>query len=264
MHYASERTASLKEVLQKKHHKFSMEDYHKLRVDIKKITAITRLLDFAVSSFRRKHFLKRYKPVFKAAGSIREWQLEEKLMKEKQLAESLKGYLHKSHQQLKKEKLAFYIPAAKLKRHLKKSAEELQLAAQQINRQTFSDYLQHLQQAIEALLQVDNASYDEVHELRKRLKELYYTIRVFQLPVLNAEAIDRLQDLLGHWHDKLVMSGDIAKKETRKKIKHREGRVLVKLAEDLRAEAVLLFEELKKIIERFKKDKGYLVQLQAG
>ncbi len=64
-------------LLKKSPVKFDDEDYHKLRVEIKKLKALAGFIEFSNKKFSKKKTLKPFKKVYKQAGKIRELQLED-------------------------------------------------------------------------------------------------------------------------------------------------------------------------------------------
>ena len=60
---------------------FKDEDYHKLRVEIKKLKALAGFIQFSNKHFSQKKTLKPFLKVYKQAGKIRELQLEDAFLK---------------------------------------------------------------------------------------------------------------------------------------------------------------------------------------
>ena len=77
--YYKSRINSLEKILGKPDKIVTPEDFHKLRVEIKKLRAVLTLVNWSEKNFKRKKFLKSYKKLFKQAGKVRDLQLEEAL-----------------------------------------------------------------------------------------------------------------------------------------------------------------------------------------
>ena len=73
-------------LLKKSPEKFEDEDYHKLRVEIKKLKAIAGFIEFSNKKFSKKKHLKPFIKVYKQAGKIRELQLEESFLKKEEFS----------------------------------------------------------------------------------------------------------------------------------------------------------------------------------
>jgi CHAD domain-containing protein len=89
--------------------KFTSNDFHQLRLEIKKLNAFLDLVNFCSNDFNRKKVLKAFTKIFRKAGKIRELQLEEQTIKKQQLGNLLKEYLMDLKWQESKEEVKFFI-----------------------------------------------------------------------------------------------------------------------------------------------------------
>ena len=85
---------------------FKDEDYHKLRVEIKKLKALAGFIQFSNKHFSQKKTLKPFLKVYKQAGKIRELQLEDAFLK-KNNVQFIEHYLDEMSKRIKKEKKKF-------------------------------------------------------------------------------------------------------------------------------------------------------------
>src|SRR6185436_616704 len=81
--YFRERDRNIDLLLKKLRHSFAPENFHRLRVEIKKTKAFFELIGSASKKFDRDHFFRPYRTIFKEAGKVRELQLEEAVLKRK-------------------------------------------------------------------------------------------------------------------------------------------------------------------------------------
>ncbi len=69
-------------LLKKNVNQFDKEDYHRLRVEIKKLNALLESVKFYSNGFKEKKYTKVLKRPFKQAGKIRELQLAQAALKQ--------------------------------------------------------------------------------------------------------------------------------------------------------------------------------------
>ena len=79
-------------LLKKSPEKFEDEDYHKLRVEIKKLKALAGFVEFSNQKFSKKKQLKPFSKIYKYAGKVRELQLEVSFL-QKNNAQFIEQYL---------------------------------------------------------------------------------------------------------------------------------------------------------------------------
>lgn len=114
------------DLLKKAPKKFKDEDYHKLRVEIKKLKSIAGFIGFSHKHFSKKNQLKPFLKVYKQAGKIRELQLEEAFLK-KNNVQFIEHYLDEIARRIKKEKKKFAALISKRTRSkTKKSIREIE------------------------------------------------------------------------------------------------------------------------------------------
>ena len=105
--YFKSHTSEIDALLKKPDKDFSKEDFHRLRVEIKKIRALTAMLKPAAKKFKQKKALKPLKKIFQQAGKVREIQLEEALLHQRDPKHRLKTYTRNLRAQELKEKKKF-------------------------------------------------------------------------------------------------------------------------------------------------------------
>lgn len=256
--YTLNRLDSLSGILEKKKTGYTFEDFHDLRVEIKKLNAISRILKFSYRPFKRKKFIGPYKKLFSCAGKIREAQLETVLFEELQLATSLETYLKSKNCQIRKDKIRFEKMAKALRKRIEKDRHSLEFYFNSISREDIYRFTFHLDNQVVSLINKADWTEEEIHELRKKLKELLYTISIFRISGTESKSIDALQDLVGKWHDKVVMEAQLSDKKLLRKINKQE-RITMKLAvEYLHHSSVEMHDKIRSEIRKRQNVKGFL------
>lgn len=196
---------------------FSEKTVHELRVSIKRIRAlfgfITQLLPDSSASIQ--HYFKPFKKIFRAAGALRDAQVQERLLtrcaKEWNLPAPT-AYLQHTQQkqqqafvQLQQTAQAINLekwankakPLRKILHNL--SATDLPVATEKILRYKFME--------VRALVQ-DITQEEPLHEARKIVKTIYYILHLVFKPdsPQRYQDLKKLEETIGDWHDIAVLS----------------------------------------------------------
>jgi CHAD domain-containing protein len=175
---------------------------HDLRLNAKKIKALFNLLKKA--SHNRKAFSsKKIKPLFKHAGNIRTADIHIKTLQENRLDYSCLIKEQRCIMEHEYEKLADnYKPYKKnITKLRKKYSKNLTSLKDKDVKSWYASNGNWL--TLHFLWPVDGSS---LHECRKRIKNLIYTIKVLPNSLrselgLNIKYLDKLQEIIGLWHD---------------------------------------------------------------
>ena len=202
--YYTELIKTFNECHSKLLNKTTEEDIHKLRTTLKKLKTFNILLDGLL--FRQKDFPIELTNLFKLSGEIRDIQIQKNILDEYE--DSYKAYLlfmceHK-------------ISKFKIKENFD---TELQHLTDKLN--AVEDY--HIDDQIIKNIQTRiNVSYDEIteminnvspenlHDIRKKIKRIYYTRLMLGDPK-DIEKLYKIQDVIGMWHDCEVTIENIKK-----------------------------------------------------
>jgi CHAD domain-containing protein len=255
--YARNRFESLKEVLGKKNG-YVIEDFHDIRVEIKKLNAISRILKFCYRPFNRRKFIAPYKKLFSCAGKIREAQLESALFDELQLTGYLDSYLKNKNARLKKDVSQFEKMAKISHKKINKHFVALEPCFNKISREKILSFADILNSQVTSIVIADEWTDEEIHELRKKLKELLYTINIFQFAGTESKSIDALQDLIGKWHDKVVIAGQLSNKKLYRNINREEKVTMRMVVENLKETSGQMLEKIYGSIRKHQKGKTFL------
>lgn len=244
--YFEQQLNTIQIILKKRHRKISKKDIHKLRVAVKKIKSLSALVLYCEPDFRIKKFMKQFKKVFTAAGKLRELQLEISRLKEMQLLSSLNDYSHHLKRRLKKKKhLFFSLANAQLRRKLKKKSKMILPYFDSVSKTLLNRFLEEKKNEIMGIMASTNLKEKEAHRLRKILKELYYTLLIFDAKDKRFENIDRFQDLLGQWHNDVVLKDYLQKALDNKNERENELKIISETRDKISVESKSLFEQIK-------------------
>ena len=185
---------------------FSKKDFHDVRVEIKRIKALAALLEIINKKFSRKKFLQPFETIFNHAARVREPQVKHEMISKfkstpvlTKLKTELKDRVYVEHKKFSK------ILKPSLKKDLKKKAKEITRHIRKADVSHMKDILLKKRKKIEAILEKENLHPRDVHEMRKRIKRIYYLQKIFQPRARGFSVTDQFQELLGKWHDGVVL-----------------------------------------------------------
>lgn len=237
---------AVNELLQKPTPEFHEEDFHALRVHIKKIKAVFSLTDACVKKFKQDKLFKPFKTVFQQAGKVRELQLQVSLMKKYKQDPALKDYYKKLEDDIQKEHQEFFkLVDYKLKNSLIKKVKETLPYLSKVNSSAVRKFLQEKRIHIEELIQKGNPQTEQVHDLRKHFKELFYLQKIFQPKTKRLAIADDFQELVGQWHDHQVISNDLLKDAQNHKLKPEQVKAIMTLQKKISAHAARVFNKIE-------------------
>ncbi|MCE9539804.1 MAG: CHAD domain-containing protein [Bacteroidetes bacterium] len=207
--------AELKKKLKKRSHtidfllgkpvwEFTLEDFHKLRTEIKKLKALYKLVHFCSKKMEWKKEFKPFRSIFKQAGKVRELHVEEASLKKYVLYKGLKKHLQNLKKaRLEEKRIFFLLINANLRNRLKKSNNKVFTLIKIIDKNDPQLYLNKKRKEIKNLILGKQLKIERAHELRKLIKEFHYTIKNlnFSKQIKLVEETEPLQNLLGKWHD---------------------------------------------------------------
>lgn len=244
--YYQKQIHTIEIILKKRHRKISEQDVHQLRVAVKKVKAISDVIHFSKPDFRRKKFMRSFKRIFKAAGKLRDIQLEITRLKQFQVFDSLKDYSHHLNKQLKKRKHIFFSLAnEQMRRKLQKKSRMIfpyfeYMSTNQVNR-----FLEEKSNQVTRIMESSNLKEREAHQLRKMLKEFYYTTSIFGEKEKQFKNLDDFQELLGQWHNDSVLEDYLQNAIDTGHAHKKELKIISETNNKISFERELLFEKIK-------------------
>lgn len=197
---------------------FEPESIHELRVGIKQIRAFFKLLEWLQPNFKFKANYREVRGLFKAAGPLRDLQVQQTLAQawQIQLHFDLSSYLALLQNREVTARVAYYQTAQKFKiQKLKKPGREIDNLCLSISRRDAKNRAQAcVQNQISRLLQLGEdpgAARKHLHALRILSKEMRYTLEFLGgcLPDLLSpkpllQGLKSLHQIIGQWHDQEI------------------------------------------------------------
>ena len=183
------------------------EIIHQLRVSLKKIKAV-RLFISTLHPAKAKQIRKKLKLIFRAAGSIREAQLQLQWLKKKRYlhlieAASLAQRITEDEELFLQQKELFLTLLTSIREDVLKQIHKVKASV-------VTEYAVKLKAALYE--QVNHVVKDDWHELRKLSKQLLYAYhwigeqdKLKVMTVLSYHTMDQLQEEIGMWHDLVDM-----------------------------------------------------------
>lgn len=210
--YYLQQVDSIEALLSKSGHEFTPQDFHMLRLCIKKIKAVLSFLSFYDPDFNREKYYKPYKTLFSFAGEVREIQIQQSQLKSYASNPLLAKYLDELSNELRDHLTAFgELINQKLRKKIKSNAKKVEAFFQKAAKKLMTKYLLEEQSNIQLLMKADKLAKKDVHDLRKQIKDIYYLQKIFQPKDNRLVVADEFQEMLGQWHDNEVLAKDILK-----------------------------------------------------
>ncbi|HVM89849.1 MAG TPA: CHAD domain-containing protein [Puia sp.] len=236
--YIEKRYSLIDSFFSKPKQKFVAEDYHRLRVEIKKMNAAFKLISYCAKKFNRKKYDKLYRDIFKQAGKIREMQMQESVLKKFKLYKTLKGFILEGKQLQKAESAKFfalvkYRKATKLRRNKNQITSFLK----QLNKDCIEGFFIKQRKKINAVSGKKNLTPAEIHKLRKLIKDFRYMWKLFFPERSTSSRIDFLTELIGKWHDYDVVGKNLHNAIATGNMIHKEADNLREVAKKINLQA---------------------------
>jgi CHAD domain-containing protein len=204
------------------------------------------LVRFCATGFNEKKFMSPYLKIFKVAGSVRELQLQKAMLKKQGAWTALEQYAAQVKKALKRAKHRLYSRIDnRLLQKIKARDEMIVPYFNAVQGAGVARYLETKSNKIDRLIESRNLKEEQVHKLRSLLKEFHYTILMFVPAAVQLETIDVLQELLGRWHDDVVMATCLKKTEHTGMLPHAETEQIKIVRWKMTAESNRLFEKIQ-------------------
>jgi CHAD domain len=227
---------SIEAILRKSGQEFTPEDFHTLRLCIKKIKAVLSFLHFYNPDFNKEKYYKPYKELFSHAGEVREIQIQQSQLKNYTSNPLLAKYFDELSNDLQHHQEAFAeLVDRKLRKKIKANAKKVESFFQKAAQQLMTQYLLEEQSHIQLLLKADKLEKKDVHDLRKKIKDIYYLQKIFQPKNKRLVVADDFQEMLGQWHDNRVLAKDLLKGAKNHKLQPDEVKALMALRKKILA-----------------------------
>jgi CHAD domain-containing protein len=180
--------------------------FHHLRVEIKKMNAVLKLVKTCSDEFPRKRVWRPYKLLGSSAGEVREIQLEEVALRRLKHDQFSRKYLSILRIQRLEKKKIFLQTKNQVKASLEKRDLKILPYSEDINKINCAEYFNTLMSGCIEKMDVEKLGKTSIHELRMLLKEFFYNIEIIKPEAKTTfKKINQLQDLIGKWHDYIVI-----------------------------------------------------------
>jgi CHAD domain-containing protein len=202
--YFKTRKSALNLILEKAPKSYTVENFHELRVEIKKTKALFELTAFCNKNFKPQKTFKPFSVIFKQAGKVRELQLQQTILEEQSCFNLLKKYPNQLKKLETKEIQKFFLLANKrLTKKLKEKHPIIIDFLAKTGKKKANRYRNRMRKEIKKLIRKDAFKKNEMHNFRKRLKVYQYNEKIFSIDpsrkVISTQTV--LSDMLGEWHD---------------------------------------------------------------
>lgn len=205
--YYHKQVGRILSILSQKESNYTEDDFHAIRVRIKKIKALFDLLEHVVPGFKMKKYFKSFSILFEQAGKIRDREVLYHLLENYQTQAASDKFKAELLQSIVKDKRAFFELVKKpFLKKLRKTRTRIPGYLKNIRFAEATQYATELSSNIRKLLQKNKVTPLMVHDLRKRIKDLFYVQKMLESKNHQAIRTDKFQDLLGEWHDARLLS----------------------------------------------------------
>jgi|KBSMisStandDraft_5_1062788.scaffolds.fasta_scaffold00419_7 CHAD domain-containing protein len=207
--YLEKQRQGADEELKNYHQSQDTESLHRFRVHLKKLKAGIQLIGFKEESQKFKKIKGKVKKLFLEAGDVREKELIELWLRRHRLQEILTRKHIRKRTEKAKEELASH--HKKFEKSLYRLGEVLHDSAKTMKEADMRKYWRNLvlQWKKEQSLVPPSTHW---HDRRKLAKKMLYTRNAFPenkqtmlLTKSRANALDHLQDVIGLWHDDVLL-----------------------------------------------------------
>jgi CHAD domain-containing protein len=245
--YLLKREQSINGLLVAKKKATEPENFHQLRLEIKKTRAALALLSSCSSSIDLKKKMSPYRSLFKQAGKIRELQLHKTYLHKHSGAEEMPVYSKSLEKQTSVEIKRFSILKSKKEiKSLSYTSNTLRLSPLNINQNTLEHSLEKEQESIVKLLAKERLKVPQVHDLRKRIKSFHFLSTLIPIKNKKLKHLDEFQELLGKWHDYEVFGEELQKADKLQNIPLEEKKKIRKLKPKVFQKREVLFKKIDK------------------
>jgi CHAD domain-containing protein len=245
--YFKERVVAINTLIKMPQSNYSTGDFHALRVEIKKVKALLILVENCNKEFDHRSFSKPFNTIFKAAGKVRELQVERSILKKYYAGSMFNEYLLHLKKTERKSKTDFF---SVLKVHPKiKIPNEIVHAIKKINERKLSLYFKNGKKEIRELLKIKKIKSKKAHEVRRQLKVLFYNEKSVNSSGKGAslKKQEEFQELLGKWHDYQVIQKHLKSESRDKKWNKYQEEELRKLKKRFADKHKMLFKKIKTV-----------------
>jgi CHAD domain-containing protein len=245
--YFKERIVTINSLVKKGENKYTPSDFHTLRVAIKKVKAFLILLEKCSKGFDHRSFSKPFSDIFKAAGKVRELQVERSILKKYYEGSIFNEFLVHLKETEQKYKTDFFCV---LKIHPKiKIRNEILQAIKKLNERKLPLYFKNEENKIYKVLKRKKIKAKKAHKVRRHLKMLFYNEKSVNPSGKDTslKKQEKFQQLLGKWHDYKVIRKHLKDECRSERWNKYQKEKLKKLKKQFADKHKMLFKEIKAV-----------------
>jgi CHAD domain-containing protein len=211
--YFEKRIQVLDRILKNPVRQYNPEQLHQLRIEIKKISALFTMLKKTDPNFQKEKTKAPFEMIYSQAGRIRSVQVEENMLKKLAKNGFNKSFL--SHLKIIKSEEKAIFSRLNNNSHaggIHQTSTRLFPMLMNADGKKIKSFIRKKGNKIENLLKKKKIDPKDGHELRKQIKAWYYLAKSLDMYTKKLlSEVNKLQDLLGTWHDWCMLEKDLKK-----------------------------------------------------
>ena len=232
---------------------YKTEDFHELRIEIKKIRFVTELISLADKDFKKQDAFQSFNRIYDLAGDFRNARLQSESLKKFSRRKLFADYNKKLSESMMKARADFFSELQQYdKEGMTLNFNSIRKAAKKISKSDIKKYLKKQYGKVKDELKSSQVIL-QLHDVRKLLKNISYAEKLMQLTSgRNQKNMQKLSDLIGDWHDITITIEHLRKSLTHNTDK-KQTIFLEEIIADLYARATLLMQKITPKLHQVKK-----------
>ncbi len=202
---------SVRSILRKPKKEFSDKDFHRLRIGIKKIRAVSALINSCATNLSQPVSTDSFNDIFAHAGKVRDLQIEISFFKKFRKFKSSHETKDMRARLKNAKKVFFRLKTTWNEDEMNKNYRIVSALSASVTDESIRHYINGENAAISNLLEQKHLERQQLHDLRKKLKELNFVAQIQPAPQYKPKQLKAFQKLLGDWHDSVVFEKDLKK-----------------------------------------------------
>lgn len=243
-HFIKNRIEKIEKILLIPARNYKAEDFHELRIEIKKIRFVSELINSADKDFKKQDVLAQLNKIFDLAGEFRNAQLQSDSLKKFSRRKLFADYNRKLNEHMLKAKTDFFSEAGHYDKKLFASNfDTIKNAAKDLSKSDVKKFLKKQFARVKDALKSSQVIL-QLHDVRKLLKNISYAEKLLQLKTDRDQKLrEKISDLIGEWHDLTITIEHLRKSLTHNTDK-KQMIFLEDIIADLYARSTLLMQKI--------------------
>jgi CHAD domain-containing protein len=245
--YSAKRLKSLNQLLSKPLEQNNVDTLHKIRIEIKKLHAISRFLKYCNIKILHKKTVAKLDLIFSASGKIREIQVGLQLIKTR--FPEIKT--HECVEILKKRLEKYIADFTKKYKKYEKIDDNLITEHIKINKLNLITYITRLQDSRRLISKGPKELPSMIHKIRVHLKDVSYLSKWLDTENQTEEDMKFISEL-GNWHDLISLRKLILKTLAKNEFNEVNTNQLILVIQKINRSVVNKLNQLNRVGERKK------------